>query len=375
MKRWIGIFGIIFGGLWIACSRDVAGSTFETENSVAIVVIRHDGKPAAKSRLNIRQQGFLNLEGIPGETLETDSLGTLRLDSLPVGDYTVEAQSLSEDTLQKGIRKFSVPGNLADSGMEVLVSTDAPSKLSGTILTEKSPVWILLPGTDYAALADSGGHFEFPSLPRGDLEWVALYTADSQNVPLAEGIFDISTREREVILQDTATRAFVLDDFENGIANWYRSASKYATANLELDSTESPNGKSAHFVSQNDSSANWALMGRYLGRAIDMSGLDSVSFLAKGSVKGKISFSFDVIADSSASYESGKAWEHIQLDSAWMRYTVKPGTLLAADSVGGNVGWENVKSHVTNISVFGGAGGEFWIDDIVFYGVDFQGHL
>lgn len=370
MKRWIVIFGIIVGELWTACSRDVAGSTFETENSIAIIVTLQDGTPAAKSRLNIRQQDYLNLGGFPGKTWETDSHGILRMDYLPAGDYTVEAQSLSADTLRKGIQKFSVP-NVPDSSLEILVPTDTPSKVSGTFLTEKSPVWILLPGTDYAVQVDSNGHFEFPSLPSGNLEWVALYITDS-NVPLAEGTFDVSVEEKDVVLQDTATRAFVLDDFENGIANWYHFASEYATAELELDSTESPHGKSAHFVSQNDSVANWALMGRFLGRAIDMSDLDSVTFFAKGNIKGKLSFSFDVIADSSVTYESGKAWEHIQLDSVWTRYTVKPETLLEADSIGGNIGWEAVKSHITNISVFGGAGGELWIDDIVFYGVNFQ---
>ncbi len=370
MKRWVGFIAIAVCGLLNACSRDVAGSTFETENSVAIVVTLRDGTPASRYRLNIRQQSFLNLDGLPGETLETDSQGILRLDSLPSGDYTVEAQSLSSETALKGIQKFSVPGTLPDSGMKVFVSTASPTKVQGTFHSEKRPVWILLPGTDYAEKIDSSGYFEFPSLPRGNLEWVALYVADSLSVPLAEGTFDVSSMEREVVLQDTATRAVVLDDFENGVSRWYTSTSEYATASLELDSVESPNGKSAHFVAQNDSAENWALMGRYLGRAVDMDDLDSVAFFAKGCVKGKISFSFDVIADTSASYESGKSWVHIPLDSTWTRYVVKPEDLLKADGIGGNVGWESVKSHVTNISVFGGSGGEFWIDDIVFYGVD-----
>lgn len=370
MKRWAGIFGIIASGLWIACSRDVAGSTFETENSVAIVVTFHDGSPVGKSLLKIRRQRFLNLETSPGETLETDSLGVFRLDTLSAGDYTVEAQSLSTGSIQKGIQKFSIPKTLPDSNLVIPVFTDTPSKVSGTFQTEKAPVWILFPGTDYAVQVDSSGHFEFPSLPRGDLEWVAIYAADSQIVPLAEGNLDVSSGERAVVLRDTATRATLFEDFENGIANWYSSTSKYSTAKIELDSTESPNGKSAHFVSQNDSEANWSLMGRFLGCAIDMSELDSVTFLAKGNVQGTISFSFDVIADSSASYESGKAWKHFAIDSSWTRYTVTPGTLLPADSIGGNIGWEAVKDHLTNISIFGSSG-EFWIDDVVFYGVDF----
>ncbi len=370
MKRWKKAFAIAACGFLCACSRDVAGSTFETENSIAIVVTLRDGTPASRCRLNIRQQGFLNLDGLPGEALETDSRGALRLDFLPSGDYTVEAQSLSSDSVQKGIQAFRVPDALPDSGLKVLVSADLPSSVHGTFQSEKRPVQILLPGTDYAVLVDSSGHFEFPSLPRGNLEWVALYIVDSTSVPLAEGTFEVSAKNEDVVLQDTATRAFVFEDFESDLANWYTSTSEYATATVELDSVESPNGKSAHFVAQNDSNENWALLGRSLGRTVDMGDLDSVAFLAKGTVQGKISFSFDVIADSSASYESGKSWVHIPLDSAWTRYVIKPEDLLDADGIGGNVGWEGVKSHVTHISVFGGAGGEFWLDDIVFYGVE-----
>lgn len=372
MKWWIGAVGIAVGGLWVACTKDVAGSTFETENSVAIVVTRSDGTPAAHSLLNIRPQSYLNRNDSRFEAVETDSLGVFRTDSLPSGDYTVEAQSASADSLQKGIQKFRISDVLPDSGLEISVFTDIPSKISGTFQTEKSPVWIFIPGTDYAVQVDSAGRFEFPSLPKGNIEWMAVYAAEVQDVELAAGTFEISGEEASVSLSDTATRAFIFEDFENGIGDWYRSQSKYATATLELDSVESPGGKSAHFTCQNDSVGNWALMGRYLGKAFDMGEMDSVVFFAKGNVKGKLSFSFDVIADSSVSYESGKAWEHFELDSVWTRYAITPKTLLEADSIGGNVGWDAVKSHVTNISVFGGGGGEFWIDDIVFYGVDFE---
>lgn len=370
MKWWIGVIGAAVGGLWVACSKDVAGSTFETENSVAIVVTKSDGTPAAHSLLNIRPQNYLKRNGSKPNTIETDSLGVFRLDSLEAGDYTVEAQSESAGSLQKGIQKFSIPEVFPDSGFEISVSTDTPTKISGTFQTEKSPVWILIPGTDYAVPVDSSGHFEFPSLPKGNLEWVAIYAAEARDVELAAGIFETSADE-EISLSDTATRAFLFEDFENGIGNWYRSQSKYATSTIELDSVES-RGKSAHFTCQNDSIANWALMGRYLGGAFDMGEMDSVVFRAKGNLKGKLSFSFDVIADSSVTYESGKSWEHFELDSVWTRYVITPETLLKADSIGGNIGWDAVKSHVTNISIFGGSGGEFWIDDIVFYGVDFE---
>ena len=39
-------------------------------------------------------------------------------------------------------------------------------------------------------------------------------------------------------------------------------------------------------------------------------------------------------------------------------------------NTGGNIGWDAVKDHVTNISIFGGSGGEFWIDDIEVFGYE-----
>lgn len=79
-----------------------------------------------------------------------------------------------------------------------------------------------------------------------------------------------------------------------------------------------------------------------------------------------------VLQFSLAYVKNGKSWQHFEIDSTWTRYVMTPTSLLPPDSIGGNIGWESVKSHVTNVSIFGGAGGEFWIDDLVFYGIDFE---
>lgn len=369
------LLALLLGGIAGCPSPETSGSTFETENSIAFVVKNSDGLPQAKSSVTIHPKNFLNWPGAKEENayFETDSLGILRIDSLPEGDYSVLAQTGNLAETQKGFCQFSVPKVLPDSGLSIVVETAAPATLYGKFLSEKSPVWIFIPGSDYATLVDSNGNFEFAYLPRGALEWIAIYSADSEKVVLGEGRFEIWEDSANVSFKDTASKKGLFEDFENGIGSWYRSVSEFAAATLELDSSGSGReGVVAHFASQVDSVSNWALMGRFLGGAVDMSDLDSAVFWAKGRTGSKLSFAFDVLADSTDPYTSGKAWEHFELDTLWTRYSVSPKTLLAADSIGGNIGWDAVKENVTNISIFGGSNSEFWIDEISFYGIDFE---
>ena len=114
-------------------------------------------------------------------------------------------------------------------------------------------------------------------------------------------------------------------------------------------------------------------MGQYLGGAVDMSALDSIVFWARGTIKNYISFSFDIIKndEEANTTTSVKSWTHIELTEDWKRYSFTPADLIDAENDnGGNVGWEAVKDSVTNISIFGGSGGEFWIDDIQVFGLE-----
>ena len=173
-------------------------------------------------------------------------------------------------------------------------------------------------------------------------------------------------------------------DFEDSTYGWYTSVSKYATAELNAEKdVDGREGLSAHFVYTNDSNANWALMGHELNGMTDMSDLDSVVFWARSSVGDSsqwISLSFDVLLDSialdSTGYENGKAWVHLTLDTTWQRYVVTPEDLIEPDehNIGGNIGWDEVKKHVTNLNFFGGGVTEgvpyeMWLDDVTIYGV------
>ena len=116
-------------------------------------------------------------------------------------------------------------------------------------------------------------------------------------------------------------------------------------------------------------------MGRSLGGMVDMSNLDSIVFWARTDVvdsskRKYISFSLDLNVDSTSSLKSGKAWVHLDVDTVWNRFVVTPSDFLEPDSnnIGGNLGWDVVKRNITDISIFGGTGGEFWIDDIEVFG-------
>ena len=65
--KWSWMMGLAaaLSGVLAACSEKTAGSTFETENSVATVVVLHaDGTPAAYSHVQVcEKDAFVNFLG------------------------------------------------------------------------------------------------------------------------------------------------------------------------------------------------------------------------------------------------------------------------------------------------------------------------
>ncbi len=396
---WVRYIGISAMAMLVACSndsKDVAGSSFETENSIAFHVRHADGSLAAKAKVIINTADYL----ASGNTTivredSTDTYGVLRLDSLhslAEGDYMVEVRSLDGSEEQKGAVSFEVPRTIPDSGMIVPVNTALPHKFSGKVQTDKSPVWVNIRGLDYLVQVDKQGSFTFESLPEGDFEFVLVTQgsgSDSKPVVIGSSKFCVGckgsgtsvivdttvapkdTTEKDTLPKDTL-KHFMFEDFDMGQNGWYDFASKDAKGTLEIDSTEKDtHGYTAHFTCVNDSAYNWCLMGHSLGGPVDMSELDSIVFWARGSLNSYLSFSLDIVEDSTLALENGKSWTHIELTEEWARYTVTPATMQPAeDENGGNLGWDAVKDNITNISIFGGAGGEFWIDDIEIFGYE-----
>lgn len=392
------------GGILAACSGgngvESAGSSLETENSIALSVQLADGTPAARVQVIVRPDSYLFGTDSAEDTIvlekmnfETNDSGMLILDNIGFGSYIVEARS---DSL-KGAAKFNYLSRQTDGG-RVSLHIDKPGSVSGQIFLEDdedaASVTVAVQGLDYSVSADGMGNFEFESLPAGNFEVVAYVQADSSVVnskgkkervryirKLGSSYARVQSGKENAVVIDVRTPDslpyFVFEDFEKGVKNWSIKHSDEADGSIEsVDAGLGREGKAAHFTCINDSAFNWVLMTRSLGGMVDMSNLDSIVFWAradaiKDTTKHKyISFSFDMNLDSTSEEESGKAWTHIDVDTVWNRYVVVPSKLQEPDSnkTGGNLGWDVVKRRITEISIFGGTGGEFWIDDIEVFG-------
>lgn len=426
MKKWVWHIGLTaaVGALIAACTagKDTAGSSLETENSVAAVLtVKQDGSPAARTKVFVRPSSFVagannlslskDYKGYDSPVveadsaagilnLETDDQGQLELPRLKSGTYVVEAREESK----KAIARIMVTDSSYDS---VSIEMTTPGSISGRVYVpeRESYVTVGIQGLDYFVDTDADGNFEFKSVPQDTLNVVGFvyrvyktvdlngnpstYThhlslgarrveVDSEKV--SENVVIGQPPSPDTVAKDTNIYPVVLfEDFEDSTSGWYTNVSKYAEAKLGTD--EDRDGLVAHLEYSNDSNYNWVLMGRSLNGVVDMSSMDSVVFYARGNKSSKdssqwISFSVDVLMDSvelaKNGYENGKAWVHMTLDTAWTRYVVTPKDLADTARIGGNIGWENVKDHVTNLNFFGGGVGhdfEMWVDDVYIYGV------
>ncbi len=383
MIKWAWTYGLATLALcFVACdSGRTAGSSMETENSIAVLVQLADGTPAARMDVIVRPESYLaGASELGSDSLyrlhfTTDDQGRVLLSDVPLGSYVVEARN---DSL-KGFAKISYATEEQDS---LTVDVSKPSKVSGRVglpQLARSSATVSVVGLDYQVQMDSTGYFEFEALPSGNVEIVAFVNDASEDSVKVYGKIetDVGAQSGEdgLYLGDSAyvKTYFVLDDFENGVDKWAPAASMNAEVSLSSDSAGlGREGLAAHFVCKRDSAAewDWALIGHELGGFVDMSDLDSIVFWARGSEQSRLSFAFDVFVngDSVTSSENTKSWVHFSLDTAWTRYTVIPAELDTADSNGGNVGWDAVKSRVTKLSIFGQMGTEVWVDDIEVFG-------
>ncbi len=371
----------------VACdSGRTAGSSMETENSIALLTQLADGTPAARMDVIVRPESYLSgATELGSDSLyqlhfETDEQGRVVLSDVPTGSYVIEARN---DSLNlKGFVKIAYVES--DSTTPLTVEVSEPTKVSGRVglpqLVRRAAT-VSVQGLDYQVPMDSTGYFEFDALPSGNVEIVAFVNdtgADSvTEYGRIEADVGAGVGEGGLYLGDSAyvKKYFVFDDFENGVGLWEPNASENAKVSLiKADAAgKGREGLAVHFVCKRDSAAkdwDWALIGRELGGFVDMSNLDSIAFWARSTEKSKIMFAFDVFVndDSVLSAENVKAQGYYEVDTVWTRFTVIPSKLDTADSNGGNVGWDAVKNRVTKISIFGQMGTEVWIDDIEVFG-------
>jgi hypothetical protein len=110
--------------------------------------------------------------------------------------------------------------------------------------------------------------------------------------------------------------------------------------------------------------SEWVLVGTLLGtQANSFVGLDSITLWLRGTGVARVALENNQIANG-----AGKAWLGISPTPVWKQYTIKPSDF---DAPAGNaVGWTRVRDSVTTFTIFGIKGGDFWIDDIRFHGMN-----
>lgn len=407
------------GVTMLACSTNTAGTTFETENDIALTVLNRDGSPAANARVLVRRvdyvAGYVDRDtddtyGVEGESpigamdttlgifnAETDANGQVSIKArMKPTSYVVEVRGETD----KAISRVSVTEK--DTLYPLEIKLAAPGSVSGRVYLPNGvrTASVGVQGVDYVAQTDTLGNFTFESLPEGTFNVVGYVLRDAgsnmgdeedrrkalQNIGFKSTSVK-SEKETSNIAIGTAPLdttvvypEYLFENFENGVSGWYKNYSKYSDADLSVDDAgKGREGKAAHFVYSNDSLYSWALMGYGFVEMQDFSSLDSIVLWARGTVDNDttqwISVSMDVLLDepdSAAGLIEGKAWAHINVNNQWKRIVVTPADFRdSTDTNGGNLGWNAVKDHITNFNIFGGGKSkEIWIDDIEFHGVE-----
>lgn len=378
MKKWVWFVLILCSGLYVSCTLgdDVSGSSFETENSIAFEVVLTNKHPAAHTDVIIRPSDYVARSKNTAKTDlaqgiwngKTDENGKITINNLPNGKYVIETRN---DSL-KGVMSFELDSTDL-KGVNLIMKK--PGTVFGSVVLppEYRRAKVGIVGLDYFALTDSTGSFEFESLPADTFSIVALMESESSAFTqfASSSVAVVSGESTEINIgvngkmdSVTVVDSLFYEDFEDSTKGWYTSAANYATADLSAVLEEDRDELVAYFTYTNDSTNGWALMGHSFDGVQDLSNLDSVSFMARGD--GRVSLAFDHWDDVDSAF-TDKAWIHIEINSSWTRYVVKPSDFLKADSIGGNTGWDSVKKAVTNITFFGNNGKEFWLDDIVLY--------
>ncbi len=190
MKKWVWYKGLTamgaFCALFAACSdvKDTAGSSFETENSIAMTIMVADGSaPAARTKVLVRPDGYLagassrkvgedpvadSIAGIFNR--ETDDQGQLNLPKMKAGEYVVEARGDSV----KAFSRMTVRDSVDD--LTLTMDFKKAGSMKGQVVMPAGvrSVSVGIRGLDYVVQTDSLGNFEFPSLPEGSFNAVGF---------------------------------------------------------------------------------------------------------------------------------------------------------------------------------------------------------
>lgn len=395
MRRLFLLLAVFVSIAFWACSneKDVGGiSTVETENAYLIQIVHEDSVPAAGVVARMRSVDFVRSVEEENATEDssksdfftefvTDSLGYIRIDSLAVDVATLEIVDQGEGLFKKIVAEDVQEG---DSVQFVMEKTGS---LRGKIYLPDSVefAWVQVYGTDRLVKTDSEGFYEMDSLPPFDYE-LRYIVGDSvvENAAKVSAGEEASTYVYTFQPDSVKLLDFESDNEEFFIADLGITVEGYMRAtDTNTKTVPDINEDMAKFISEagadrEGNALHWASSAKYgkwsfFGTWIckeespcDLSATDSIVFYARGT--GVISIAFETLGSSNT---EGKtlAYDTLKTSDEWQRRVITPANFKPRDDLYGNLGWDVISEAVTTISIAAYDDTEFWIDDIVLYGV------
>ena len=383
---------VIFA-LWACSDSEVAGiSTVETENAYLIRVVHEDSLPAANVVARMRSAKFVRSVSDDSagadfyEEYVTDTLGCIRVDSLAVDVATIEIVAEGEGVFDKIAAEDVQNG---DSVQFVLKKT---GRLRGKVYLPEGVdnAWVQVYGSDRLVKTDSDGFYEMDSLPPYEYD-LRVIVGDSvvdeyaKVMPGKETLANVLAFEPDsikVLDFESADAQFVIEELDISKAGYMSATDTSVKVTPEVKTVPETREDIAEFIVEAgagregnaihwQSSAkrgNWSFYGIWVCEEkspCDLSATDSIVYYARGN--GVISIAFETLGSSN---EEGKTLAYDTLDTEkWQRRVIKPENFKPRDDLYGNLGWDVISKAVTTVSIAAYDETEFWIDDVVLYGV------
>ena len=394
MKKLLLFLAVFVSLAFWACSgeKDVAGiSTVETENAYLIQFVRGDSLPAAHVVARVRSAEYVRsvedgsaVDSADAEFFSefvTDSLGCIRIDSLAVDVATLEVVDAGEGLFKK------ISAEDIKDGDSVRFVLEKTGNLKGRVYLPEGVdyAWVQVYGMDRLVKTDNQGFYAMDSLPPfeyelryivGDSVVEGSATVDAGEEATAF-IYTFEPDSVKILDFESENEEFFITDLGYSVTGYMAATDTNTKTAPDINEevakfiTEAGAGREGRALHWKSSAAvgKWSFFGSWLCKEespCDISATDSIVFYARGT--GVISIAFETLGSSNV---EGKtlAYDTLATDGEWSRRVIKPSNFKPRDDLYGNLGWDVVSKAMTTISIAAYDDTEFWIDDVVLYGV------
>lgn len=389
------LFLAVFASLafW-ACSneKDVAGiSTVETENAYLIQFVRGDSLPAANVVARVRSAEYVRsvedgsaVDSADAEFFSefvTDSLGRIRIDSLAVDVATLEVVDAGEGLFKK------ISAEDIKDGDSVRFVLEKTGSLRGKVHLPEGVdyAWVQVYGSDRLVKTNAQGFYAMDSLPpfEYDLRYIVgdSVVEGSATVDAAEEtsayVYAFEPDSVKILDFESDSEEFFITDLGISVEGYMRVTDTNVVTTPDVDAgvasfiEDAGAGREGRALHWKSSAAvgKWSFFGTWICKEespCDISATDSIVFYARGS--GVISIALETLGSSNT---EGKtlAYDTLKTGDEWQRRVITPANFKPRDDLYGNLGWDVISKALTTISIAAYDDTEFWIDDVVLYGV------